>query len=73
MICGSGLKSVCLGAQSIMTKESTIVVAGGMESMSQVRPLLPSHSLFQNVPHIQNDLYDKCYQFKNCNNIYTGF
>lgn len=37
MICGSGLKSVCLGAQSIMTGESSIVVAGGMESMSKVR------------------------------------
>lgn len=39
MICGSGLKAACLGAQSIMTKESTIVVAGGMESMSRVRHL----------------------------------
>ncbi|XP_048343838.1 acetyl-CoA acetyltransferase, cytosolic [Sphaerodactylus townsendi] len=35
MICGSGLKAVCLGAQSIMTGESSIVVAGGMESMSK--------------------------------------
>ncbi|XP_077204532.1 acetyl-CoA acetyltransferase, cytosolic [Paroedura picta] len=36
MICGSGLKAVCLGAQSIMTGESSVVVAGGMESMSKV-------------------------------------
>ncbi|XP_042319197.1 acetyl-CoA acetyltransferase, cytosolic [Sceloporus undulatus] len=35
MICGSGLKAVCLGAQSIMTGDSSIVVAGGMESMSK--------------------------------------
>ncbi|XP_066563386.1 acetyl-CoA acetyltransferase, cytosolic isoform X2 [Amia ocellicauda] len=35
MVCGSGLKAVCLGAQSIQTGESTIVVAGGMESMSR--------------------------------------
>ncbi|KAI4802312.1 hypothetical protein KUCAC02_020160 [Chaenocephalus aceratus] len=35
MVCGSGLKAVCLGAQSILTGESTVVVAGGMESMSQ--------------------------------------
>ncbi|TNM94890.1 hypothetical protein fugu_017649 [Takifugu bimaculatus] len=35
MICGSGLKAVCLGAQSILTGESTVVVAGGMESMSK--------------------------------------
>lgn len=36
MVCGSGLKAVCLGAQSILAGESTIVVAGGMESMSKV-------------------------------------
>ncbi|XP_044865468.1 acetyl-CoA acetyltransferase, cytosolic isoform X2 [Mauremys mutica] len=35
MICGSGLKAVCLGAQSILTGDSSIVVAGGMESMSK--------------------------------------
>lgn len=36
MVCGSGLKAVCLGAQSIQTGDSVVVVAGGMESMSQV-------------------------------------
>ncbi|XP_007439688.1 acetyl-CoA acetyltransferase, cytosolic [Python bivittatus] len=35
MICGSGLKAVCLGAQSIKTGDSSIVVAGGMENMSK--------------------------------------
>ncbi|XP_051853999.1 acetyl-CoA acetyltransferase, cytosolic [Antechinus flavipes] len=35
MICGSGLKAVCLGAQSVGTGESSIVIAGGMESMSK--------------------------------------
>ncbi|KAK6295509.1 acetyl-CoA acetyltransferase, cytosolic-like [Coregonus clupeaformis] len=35
MVCGSGLKAVCLGFQSIQTGESTVVVAGGMESMSR--------------------------------------
>ncbi|KAG7274878.1 hypothetical protein CRUP_014663 [Coryphaenoides rupestris] len=35
MVCGSGLKAVCLGAQSIQTGDSAVVVAGGMESMSQ--------------------------------------
>ena len=34
-VCGSGLKSVVLGAQSIMLDDSDIVLAGGMESMSQ--------------------------------------
>ena len=33
-VCGSGLKSVMLGAQAIMTGDSDIVVAGGMESMT---------------------------------------
>ncbi len=33
-VCGSGLKSVVLGAQSIMLGDADIVLAGGMESMS---------------------------------------
>ena len=34
-VCGSGLRAVALAAQQIRTGESTIVVAGGQESMSQ--------------------------------------
>ena len=34
-VCGSGLQAVVLGAQSVMTGSSDVVVAGGMESMSQ--------------------------------------
>jgi len=33
-VCGSGLRAVALAAQQIRTGESTIVVAGGQESMS---------------------------------------
>jgi acetyl-CoA C-acetyltransferase len=33
-LCGSGLRSVALGAQQIQTGDATIVVAGGQESMS---------------------------------------
>jgi acetyl-CoA C-acetyltransferase len=40
-VCGSGLKAVGLGAQSIQTGDSDIVVAGGMESMSNAPYLLP--------------------------------
>ena len=40
-VCGSGLKAVALGAQAIQTGESRIVVAGGMESMSNAPYLLP--------------------------------
>lgn len=34
-VCGSGLKSVILGAQAIMLEDADAVLAGGMESMSQ--------------------------------------
>jgi len=40
-VCGSGLKSVALGQQAIQTGNSDIVVAGGMESMSNAPYLLP--------------------------------
>ena len=40
-VCGSGLKSVALAAQGVMLGESDIVVAGGMESMSNCPYLLP--------------------------------
>ena len=40
-VCGSGLKSVALAAQAVMLGESEIVVAGGMESMSNCPYLLP--------------------------------
>jgi len=35
-MCGSGLKSVMLAAQAIQSGDSGIIVAGGMESMSNV-------------------------------------
>ncbi|XP_059032602.1 acetyl-CoA acetyltransferase, cytosolic isoform X2 [Mustela lutreola] len=40
MVCGSGLKAVCLAAQSIGIGDSNIVVAGGMESMSKAPHLI---------------------------------
>ncbi len=40
-VCGSGLKAVALGAQSIQTENAEIVVAGGMESMTNAPYLLP--------------------------------
>jgi acetyl-CoA C-acetyltransferase len=33
-VCGSGMKSIMLGAQAILVGDAEIVVAGGMESMS---------------------------------------
>jgi len=40
-VCGSGLKAVALAAQAVILSESEIVVAGGMESMSNCPYLLP--------------------------------
>jgi len=40
-VCGSGLKAVGLGQQAIQTGNTEIVVAGGMESMTNAPYLLP--------------------------------
>ncbi len=40
-VCASGVKAVALAAQSIMTGDSEVVVAGGMENMSQAPYTLP--------------------------------
>ena len=40
-VCGSGLKAVALAAQNVKLGESDIVIAGGMESMSNCPYLLP--------------------------------
>ncbi len=39
-VCGSGLKAVALAAQSVLAGDAKIVVAGGMESMSNAPYLL---------------------------------
>ncbi|MCL5981461.1 MAG: acetyl-CoA C-acetyltransferase [Firmicutes bacterium] len=40
-VCGSGLKAVNLGAQAIMLGDAEVVVAGGMENMSQAPYTVP--------------------------------
>ena len=40
-VCGSGLKAVALAAQAVLTGNSSMVVAGGMESMTNAPYLLP--------------------------------
>jgi len=40
-VCASGLKAIVLGAQSILLGEADVVVAGGMENMSQVPYAFP--------------------------------
>src|SRR6201993_330678 len=41
-VCGSGLKAVALAEQAVETGNSSIVVAGGMESMTNAPYLLPN-------------------------------
>jgi acetyl-CoA C-acetyltransferase len=40
-VCGSGLKSIIFGVQAIKTGDADVIVAGGMESMSNAPYLLP--------------------------------
>src|SRR6201993_3556926 len=41
MVCGSGLRAVALAAQAVMAGDAEIVVAGGMEAMTNAPHLLP--------------------------------
>ncbi|MES2508210.1 MAG: thiolase family protein [Verrucomicrobiota bacterium] len=47
MVCGSGMKAVALGADAIAAGESTLILAGGVESMSR-------------APHYASDLRSGC-------------
>jgi len=42
-VCGSGLRAVSLGAQTILAGDSDIVVAGGMENMTAAPYVLPNN------------------------------
>jgi len=50
-VCGSGLKAVGLAAQAIETGNSEIVVAGGMESMTNCPYLLPQARAGMRIGH----------------------
>jgi acetyl-CoA C-acetyltransferase len=52
-VCGSGLKAVALAAQSIQTHNAEIVLAGGMESMSNSPYLLPQMRAGSHQGHAQ--------------------
>ncbi len=40
-VCSSGMKSVMLAAQTIMTDDNEVVICGGMENMSQIPHYIP--------------------------------
>jgi len=50
-VCGSGLKAVMLAAQAIQAGDAEVVVAGGMENMSQVPHYLPEMRNGQRLGH----------------------
>src|SRR5438045_4156051 len=50
-VCGSGLKAVGLAAQGIQTGDAQVVVAGGMESMTNAPYLLPQLRHGQRLGH----------------------
>jgi acetyl-CoA C-acetyltransferase len=53
MACASGLQAIALGAQAIRTGEATLVLAGGMESMSRVPHLLPRAREGYRLGHVE--------------------
>src|SRR6185295_1003720 len=64
-VCGSGLKSIIFGVQAIKTGDADVVVAGGMESMSNAPYLLPDGRRGSRLGHgktldvmIQDGLWD---------------
>ena len=52
-VCGSGLRSVMEGANALRTGEFSVVVAGGMESMSNAPYILPKGRLGHRLGHGQ--------------------
>ncbi len=52
-MCGSGLKAVMLGAQAITAGDADVIVAGGMENMSQAPYLLEKARTGYRMGHAQ--------------------
>ena len=69
-VCGSGLKAVALAAQAILTGNAEIVVAGGMESMTNAPYLLPQARAgyrMGNGALVDSMIYDGLWE------VYKGF
>lgn len=52
-VCGSGLEAVVQGARAILLGDAEVVVAGGMESMSQAPYLSPQTRTGARMGHVQ--------------------
>jgi acetyl-CoA C-acetyltransferase len=60
MACGSGLKSILLGAEAIVLGRASVVVAGGVESMSGLPFFLPKFRTGYRLGHA--DVVDAMYK-----------
>ncbi len=82
-VCGSGLKSVILGAQSIALKEANIIVAGGVENMSQAPYLTRDYRWGARLGHREHidsilcdglwDVFYDCHMGETAENIAAEF
>lgn len=52
-VCASGMKAVMIAADQIRTEQADLVVAGGMESMSNVPYYLPKHRFGSKLGHAE--------------------
>lgn len=52
-VCGSGLKAIIMGTESILVDKSKVVIAGGMESMSQTPFLVSGQRWGHKMGHLQ--------------------
>lgn len=52
-VCGSGLKSITLAAQAIMSGDADVVVAGGTESMSRAPYVLNNHRVGTKMGNVE--------------------
>jgi acetyl-CoA C-acetyltransferase len=52
-VCASGMKAIMMGANQIAVGESDVVVAGGMESMSNVPFYLPQQRFGNKLGHVK--------------------
>ena len=69
-VCASGMKAIMLSAQSLLLQEAKVIVAGGMESMSNVPYYVPKSRFGYKYGHgqlIDGLLYDGLWE------VYNGF
>lgn len=60
-VCASGMKSLALAAQAIKAGDADVIIAGGMENMSQIPYYLPSArwgARMNNVPLVDGMVHD---------------